>query len=149
MIRKLNKKELDLWKAVTKNDKKLKSYTLDYFYEGQKTSSKIKETENQSNLQEKTFEKDGSNFEEIKKNKTNYKNQKLQINKRMRVKLERGLIRPEAVLDLHGFNRIDAQVSLKSFINTCINQEKRCILIVTGKKKNHFRSKKCFKRANS
>ena len=50
MIRKLNKKELDLWKAVTKNDKKLKSYTLDYFYEGQKTSSKIKETENQSNL---------------------------------------------------------------------------------------------------
>ena len=53
----------------------------------------------------------------------------------MRVKLERGLIRPEAVLDLHGFNRIDAQVSLKSFINTCINQEKRCILIVTGKKK--------------
>ena len=67
MIRKLNKKELDLWKAVTKNDKKLKSYTLDYFYEGQKTSSKIKETENQSRLQEKTFEKDGSNFEEIKK----------------------------------------------------------------------------------
>ena len=134
MIRKLNKKELDLWKAVTKNDKKLKSYTLDYSYEGQKTSSKIKETENQSNLQEKTFEKDGSNFEEIKKNKTNYKNQKLQINKRMRVKLERGLIRPEAVLDLHGFNRIDAKDSLKSFINTCINQEKRCILIVTGKK---------------
>ena len=135
MIRKLNKKELDLWKAVTKNDKKLKSYTLDYSYEGQKTSSKIIETENQNNLQEKIFEKDGSNYEGIKKNKTSYKNQKLQINKRMRAKLERGLIRPEAVLDLHGFNRIDAQDLLKSFISSCINQEKRCILIVTGKKR--------------
>ena len=37
-------------------------------------------------------------------------------------------------LDLHGYNRVEAEKTLKVFINTCINQEKRCILIVTGKR---------------
>ena len=52
----------------------------------------------------------------------------------MKAKLERGLIRPEAILDLHGYNRVEAEKAFKGFINTCINQEKRCILIVTGKR---------------
>ena len=45
------------------------------------------------------------------------------------------MIRPEATLDLHGFNRIEAEKKLSDFINTCINKEKRCILIITGKRK--------------
>ena len=54
----------------------------------------------------------------------------------MKAKLVRGLIRPEATLDLHGYNRLEAEKTLKLFINTCINKEKRCILIVTGKRKH-------------
>ena len=57
----------------------------------------------------------------------------------MKAKFERGLIRPEAKLDLHGYNRLEAEKTLRYFINTCINQEKRCILVVTGKKEDNFR----------
>ena len=66
--------------------------------------------------------------------KTEFKENNFQVNKRMKAKLGRGLIRPEATLDLHGYNRVEAEKALKVFINTCINQEKRCILIVTGKR---------------
>ena len=59
----------------------------------------------------------------------------------MKSKFERGLIRPEATLDLHGFNRIEAEKKLSDFINTCINKEKRCILIITGKRKTTLGSK--------
>ena len=53
----------------------------------------------------------------------------------MKLKFERGLIRPEATLDLHGYNRVEAKKILDNFIKACINQEKRCILVVTGKRK--------------
>ena len=59
----------------------------------------------------------------------------------MKSKFERGLIRPEAVLDLHGYNRVEAQKTLESFIKTCIYEEKRCILVVTGKRKSILGSK--------
>ena len=44
-------------------------------------------------------------------------------------------------LDLHGYNRVDAEKTLEDFIKTCIYKEKRCILIVTGKKKSMLGSK--------
>ena len=39
----------------------------------------------------------------------------MQVNKRMRSKMERGIIRPEATLDLHGYSKIQAK-SLWDFI---------------------------------
>ena len=74
-------------------------------------------------------------IEKVSEQRTLFAKQKLQINKRMKAKLERGLIRPEASLDLHGYN-IDAQKSIDLFIKTCIYEEKRCILLITGKKVN-------------
>ena len=44
-------------------------------------------------------------------------------------------------MDLHGYNRVDAEKVFESFINTCINQEKRCILVITGKRKTTLGSK--------
>ena len=129
MDRKLNKKELDLWKEVTKDDTKINNYISEDMIENnintlnkEPTSNKKTSpsyTEKNQKLQDKLF----------------FNHQKLQVNKRMKSKLGRGLIRPEATLDLHGYNRVEAEKTLKLFINTCINQEKRCILIVTGKRK--------------
>ena len=34
----------------------------------------------------------------------------------MKAKFERGLMRPEAILDLHGYNRLDAEKTLEIFI---------------------------------
>ena len=47
--------------------------------------------------------------------KKELKETKLQVNKRMKAKLERGLIRPEATLDLHGYNRVEAEKTLNFY----------------------------------
>ena len=53
----------------------------------------------------------------------------------MQIKLERGMIRPEAKLDLHGKTLHEAKKSLSDFIKSCIQSNIRCILVITGKKK--------------
>ena len=135
MDRKLNKNELDLWKEVTKEDIKLKNYISENSLE-QNTKILKKQTKDiNKNLKASKI------IDKIPESSILVSPGKLQINKRMKSKLERGLIRPEALLDLHGYNRIEAQKSIESFIKTCIYQEKRCILIITGKKKSIFGSK--------
>ena len=120
--RKLNKEELELWKLITKNDKVIGKYT--------KTIQDNKK--NQGNpLISKPFK--GDKKTEEKKN--NYLKQKIQINKRMQIKLQRGMIRPEAKIDLHGKTLYEAKKSLSEFIKSCIQSNIRCILVITGKKK--------------
>ncbi|RPH03829.1 MAG: hypothetical protein CBC53_007165 [Alphaproteobacteria bacterium TMED93] len=135
MNRKLYKKELALWKAVTKEDIKINRYIPEEMTEKKKDRIKEKPKPLNPNL---NFNKKRNYLDGEKEVLTN---DKLQVNKRMKSKLVRGLIRPEAILDLHGFNRLEAEKTLKTFINTCINQEKRCILIITGKKKTTLGSK--------
>jgi len=53
----------------------------------------------------------------------------------MKIKLERGMIRPEAKLDLHGKTLEEAKKSITQFIKSCIDSNIRCILVITGKKK--------------
>ena len=126
MERKLQKNELELWKEITKEDIKINDYISE------------EETQKKICLLKKKFKfKKNSDINEEKNDlvfeKTELKEDNFQVNKRMKAKLGRGLIRPEATLDLHGYNRVEAEKALKVFINT-INQEKRCILIVTGKR---------------
>ena len=59
----------------------------------------------------------------------------------MRTKAERGLIRPEAILDLHGKTSIQAKTTLIDFVKTNVKRGIRCILIITGKKKTDQGSK--------
>ena len=135
MNRKLYKNELKLWKEVTKDDIKLNEYLSEKSLEN--NQSKFEKTNN-------TKKEATITYKETYKNKIereNFNHQKPQVNKRMKSKFERGLIRPEAFLDLHGYNRVDAEKTLEDFIKTCIYKEKRCILIVTGKKKSMLGSK--------
>jgi DNA-nicking Smr family endonuclease len=128
MERKLQKNELELWKEITKEDIKINDYISEE--ETQKKNIPIKKRNlNLKKNSDINEEKNDLVFE-----KTELKENNFQVNKRMKAKLGRGLIRPEATLDLHGYNRVEAEKALKVFINTCINQEKRCILIVTGKR---------------
>ena len=59
----------------------------------------------------------------------------------MKVKLERGIIRPESKLDLHGKTLIEAKQSLIIFIKACVEGNIRCVLVITGKKKTLHGSK--------
>ena len=120
--RKINKEELELWKKVTENDKILGQYT---------NSVEEKIIQNPPPITTK-MNKDNSKVKEIKRN---FFEQDYQINKRMKLKLERGLIRPEIKLDLHGKTLSEAKKSLSRFIKSSINNNIRCILVITGKKK--------------
>ena len=55
------------------------------------------------------------------------------VDRRTKVRLRRGQIRPEARLDLHGMTQIEAHAALASFIRGARASGFRCVLIVTGK----------------
>ena len=120
--RKIKKEELELWKKVTQHDKVLGEYTTTV--EESRVSKKPLMTSRMNNDNSKVRVIKGSFFK-----------QDYQINKRMKSKLERGLIRPEIKLDLHGKTLSEAKKSLSQFIKTSINNNIRCILVITGKKK--------------
>ena len=120
--RKLDREELDLWKDITKNDLKFKGYVEDLQEKTKIIKKKEKKPEIKSNL-----------FTKVKEER-NVSITSIQVNKRMRAKLERGIIRPEATLDLHGYSKIEAKNLLYDFIKQAVNYNKRCVLIITGKR---------------
>ena len=87
--RKINKEELELWKKVTKNDVIIGEYT---------TSVGVNRIQLRKNIISKSFK----DTVDVQEKKSNYFKQDPQINNRMKVKLLRGIIRPEIKLDLHG-----------------------------------------------
>ncbi len=120
--RKIKKEELELWKKVTEHDKVIGKYTTSV---------------EENIIQQKTTITSNSNKDNLKVKgiKHSFFKQEHQINKRMKSKLERGLIRPEIKLDLHGKTLLEAKKSLTDFIKSSINNNIRCILVITGKKK--------------
>ena len=120
--RKLDKEEVDLWKHITKNDIKFKSYVEDL----QEKAIKKKD-------EKISFEPTSHLLTTVSKEKKVFTTP-IQVNKRMRAKLERGIIRPEATLDLHGYSKAEAKNILFDFIKKAIDYNKRCVLIITGKK---------------
>ena len=120
--RKIKKEELELWKKVTEHDKVIGQYT-----------NSVEENIIQQKLPI-TSKVNKDNFKVKDTKHTSFK-QDYQINKRMKLKLERGLIRPEIKLDLHGKTLSEAKKSLSHFIKSSINNNIRCILVITGKKK--------------
>ena len=120
--RKIKKEELELWKKVTEHDEVIGKY-----------STSVEENIiQQKTLRTSKVTKDNSKVKEIKRS---FFKEDYQINKRMKLKLERGLIRPEKKLDLHGKTLWEAKKSLSHFIKSSINNNIRCILVITGKKK--------------
>ena len=120
--RKINKEELELWKKVTEHDKVLGKYTTIVDESGNSKKPPITSRMNNDNYK-------------VKEIKRNFYKQDYQINKRTKLKLERGLIRPEIKLDLHGKTLSEAKKSLLHFVKSSINNNIRCILVITGKKK--------------
>ena len=125
-IRKVNLEELQLWKEVTKNDKKIKEY-LDEDKAEKITKSHYEKVEN---IPEKSTYLISS--EENKKK--NNANEDLQINKSTLLKLKRGKINIQAKLDLHGYSKNNAKNVVKNFIRESVANNLRCIIIITGKK---------------
>ena len=62
-------------------------------------------------------------------------NNSLMIDKKVFSKLKSGRLKPERVLDLHGVTYDNAQERVLHFINQAYRDEKRLVLIITGKGK--------------
>ncbi|OGT42322.1 MAG: hypothetical protein A3F42_01415 [Gammaproteobacteria bacterium RIFCSPHIGHO2_12_FULL_37_34] len=56
--------------------------------------------------------------------------------KRLR-KLKKGQYNVEAVLDLHGMSVEKARIAITHFLQDCLNQEQRVVLIIHGKGRHH------------
>jgi DNA-nicking Smr family endonuclease len=56
-----------------------------------------------------------------------------QMDKRLKQRFQRGELPIEARLDLHGLTLANAERALARLIRDCIAQQKRCLLVITGK----------------
>lgn len=56
-----------------------------------------------------------------------------QLDRRTDAKLRKGKIPVEGVLDLHGMTQEEAHAALKGFVTRAFGQQKRCVLVITGK----------------
>ena len=57
----------------------------------------------------------------------------------MKAKFERGLIRPEAKLDLHGYNRVEAEKTMRAFYKYLHKSGKEMYFSSNRKKEDNFR----------
>ena len=134
-------KDDDLWKSITKNDKK---YIKANRHVDEKLNSekKINITRNQRNS---IITNNEANKNNIKTENTSFKNnreiQELDpkkvpsgISASQADKLKKGKIRPERTIDLHGFTQFRAHSYINDEIIKCYKNNIRSILIITGKK---------------
>ena len=134
-------KDDDLWKSITKNDKK---YIKANRHVDEKLNSekKINITRNQRNS---IITNNEANKNNIKTVNTSFKNnreiQELDpkkvpsgISASQADKLKKGKIRPERTIDLHGFTQFRAHSYINDEIIKCYKNNIRSILIITGKK---------------
>ena len=134
-------KDDDLWKSVTKNDKK---YIKANRHVDEKLNSekKINITRNQRNLLETNKEANKNNIKiEITSFKNNTNIQELDpkiipsgISASQADKLKKGKIRPERTIDLHGFTQLRAHSYINEELIKCHRSNIRSILVITGKK---------------
>ena len=61
-------------------------------------------------------------------------------------KIKQGKVNPEKTLDLHGFTLLKAEAELRQFIGLCIRENKRFVLVITGKGRNSDESQGTEKR---
>lgn len=138
--RNLTKNEMDLWNHVTSKDHKLlnkNNYVESKINKFNVPNTKVENIstdikhkvikENQRDVSLNNLDLNKNNYKEYESNGN-------QIDNRTRTKLQRGLIRPTAKIDLHGYNRIEAFDKVRDFIKACVVNEERCILVITGRK---------------
>jgi DNA-nicking Smr family endonuclease len=116
----------NLWKAFTLNIKPMK-----------RDMPLVKDTKREASF-EKTVDYDTRFFpktqNDIKPPFTNNKiNKKGLIDGHIEKKLKKGKLPVEAILDLHGMTQNQAQQRLIGFVNFAVAENKRCVLVITGK----------------
>ena len=137
----LNKKDKKLSEQDLENWNRLKK-TLDFkFYKNsyqitdlEKTNQFHRDNENVKNYK---FKQNNTAKNSIVNRKflNNYQLQDIRIDKNKLSLLKRGKIKPEKILDLHGFTSVEAKTKAIEFTKINFNLGLRLLLIITGKGK--------------
>jgi DNA-nicking Smr family endonuclease len=138
----ITNKEDDLWNLVTKNDKKY-AKTNRVISKKQEDIKIITITKNHTESKlstNKDLKKNVNNdILDVKNNNINIK--ELDPNKEpsgisasQADKLKKGKIRPEKIIDLHGYTQFRAHSYINNELLKCYNRNIRSVLIITGKK---------------
>ena len=138
----ITNKEDDLWNLVTKNDKKygktnrvvskkqegIKIITITKNHTESKlpTNKDLKKNVNNDILDVKN---NNININELDPNK-----EPSGISASQADKLKKGKIRPEKIIDLHGYTQFRAHSYINNELLKCYNRNIRSVLIITGKK---------------
>ena len=135
MIKKLSQEDFHVWSEYSKGIKKLPS--------GKILEQELRPNFTKSYHLEPSLVKPITSTTDVKKNKqpitTDIFSDK-HIDKRKLRDLKRGRIQPEAILDLHGLRRFEAQEKVNRFIEISIQKKFRLILIITGKGRRSYNS---------
>ncbi len=124
----ISDEEKILFRKSQENTKRLKPYDK---IVSQQTKASRHEYQNTEPSEPKTFKQQ---FEVDKvSSETNLQFQRPGVQPRTIRQLRQGKLPPEAILDLHGNNLIEAEILLDDFLNTALSQNKRIIHIIHGK----------------
>ena len=145
----ITKKDSKLWEAVTKTDKKYSKANRMVFSKYKKVNKEevikdnfLKEKNIVESAKKIIKEKDNLNIQE------NLDPLKIPsgISSSQAQNLQKGKIRPEARIDLHGFTQDKANSYLKDKLTELYKKNIRCILIIPGKKIGKYGSEGILKK---
>tara|TARA_B100001175_G_C19443920_1_gene607711 strand:+ start:367 stop:927 length:561 start_codon:yes stop_codon:yes gene_type:complete len=130
----ISKKDLALWLEVTKTtDKTLNSKKKNTLQKVPLHKENLnKHRENLNKHKENISQKTKKNFDLLPKDLRNT-DEKLGLEKSTIKNLKRGRYKQDGIIDLHGMNLYNAEKILTKFILDQFEQEKRNLLVISGK----------------
>lgn len=149
----MNTEDDELWKEITKKDKKYSKSNRVVFSNTRKIRSKPSYDNKKNNFI--NFKKEDNDEKEIK---TIVKEKYIReinlepnvipsgISLKQAENLKKGKIRPEVKIDLHGFTQEKANLYLKDKLTEFYKKNIRCVLVITGKKLGKHGSEGVLKR---
>lgn len=117
--KKLSKSEADLWKAATRDVRRLPG--RHYAEEAEREE----ERQEKQAIREYVPVKPKAQAKAAKKGKD--------VDRRTAERLRKGKMEIEATLDLHGMTQAEARDALTRFIQSSHKKGRRCVLVITGK----------------
>ena len=133
-----NKEEIELWESITKNDKKYKKHN---YFLSTPAVKKNKITKRKPNLNIDKVETQVNKTISSKHIKREEKLEELYPDKipsgislKQAENLKRGKLKPEIIIDLHGYTATQAKDHIRKIVYEAYKNNVRCLLVITGKR---------------
>lgn len=119
----------DSWQSVKESTVSLRAENI--FHAEEKSTSRFSDLRKNNSASNET--KPDDSLDEACNQQSPSKGHSYNSNHKQMKRLGRGLISPEAALDLHGYNQDEARVELERFVGRSFSSGLRCVLVITGR----------------